>query len=86
MLKGEDNIRIVYHSRKNGTNEVVWMPTFFLPTSMLLGRIIGPETYQMDANIGEMFHNFILNTDVRVFCSVNVIGLDLFDKAMDRNR
>ena len=86
MLKGEDNIQIVYHSRKNRINKAAWIPTFFLPTSTSLGRILEPGTYQIDANISEMFHNFILNADVHTFCSVNVTGLDLFDKVMDRNR
>ena len=43
--KGEDDTRIVYNGTKKGINPIVWMPTFFLPTSASLGRLLEPGTY-----------------------------------------
>lgn len=84
--KGEEDIRIAYHGKKNGINDLVWMPTFALLTSASLGRLLEPRTYQMDMDICDMFHNFMLHKDVRAYCGVNVTGLELEAAETNRNR
>ena len=84
--KGETDIRIVYDGTKNGINKMVWIPTFYLPISVSLSRLLEPKTYQMDMDVGEMFYNFMLNTDVQAYCGVNVTGLDLDVASTNRYR
>ena len=84
--KGEEDIRIVCNGTRNGLNEAVWVPSFYLPASVSLGCLLEPGTYQMDMDISEMFHNFVLNRDVRVYCRVNLTGLDMEEGAHRRNR
>jgi len=72
--KGEDDIRIVYDGTSSGVNEAVWAPSFFLPTSVSLARLLEPGTYQMDMDVGEMFHNFPLHSSIRPYCGVNLMA------------
>ena len=82
--KSLEDIRLVYDGTKNGINSVVWAPTFFLPTSMSLSCLLQPNTYQMDIDIGKMFHNFVLNKDIRAYCGVNVLRFKLEAASLDR--
>ena len=58
VSKGDDDIRLVYDGTKSEVNSLVWVPNFFLPSSISLARMLMPNTYQMDEDIGEMFLNF----------------------------
>lgn len=70
--KGKDDIRMVYDGTKSGLNESLWAPWFPLPTAHSLIRALEPGYFMADNDVGEMFHNFILNKDLRKYC-----GLDL---------
>ena len=84
--KSLEDIRLVYDGTKNGINSVVWAPTFFLPTSMSLSRLLQPNTYKMDMDIGEMFHNFVLNKDIKAYSGVNVSRFKLEAALLDHYR
>ena len=79
--KGDDDIRMVYDGMKSRINSATWAPSFFLPTSITLTRILDPYSYQMDMDVGEMFLNFPLDVNLRKFCGVNLanVGLDKLD-------
>ena len=70
--KGDTDIRLVYDGTSSGVNDIVWAPSFFLPTSVSLSRQLQIGTYQMDVDIGEMFLNFPLHASMRPFCGVNL--------------
>jgi len=61
----------------NGLNDAVWPPSFFLPTSETLARIIDVYTYQADLDVGKMFLNFPLANAVRSYSGVNLSGFNL---------
>ena len=42
--KGEEDIRIVYDGTSSGINDEVWAPSFFLPSSVSLARILEVNT------------------------------------------
>jgi len=77
VSKGPFDIRLVFDGTKSGINAIVWVPSFFLPTSGSLGRQLQVNTYQMDLDIGEMFLNFPLFLSIRKLCGVD---LSLFDE------
>ena len=78
--KGTSDIRLVYDGTSSGINEIVWVPSFFLPTSVSLGRQLQVNTYQMDLDIGEMFLNFPLYVGIRKYCGVNLSRFEEIDK------
>ena len=88
VAKGESDIRLVFHGTKFGLNNSVWAPSFFLPTSKSLARIVDINTYQLDMDVGEMFLNFPLHTTMRTYCGVNLLGFDNLplDKKQKRQR
>ena len=75
--KGENDIRLVFNGTSNGLNELVWAPSFFLPTSESLGRLIEVNTFQADLDVGEMFLNFPLTKSARPYSGVNLSNFDL---------
>lgn len=70
--KGKDDIRMVYDGSKSGLNDSLWAPWFPLPTVDCLVRALEPGYYMADNDVGEMFHNFMLHSELRKYC-----GLDL---------
>ena len=76
VLKGESDIRLVFDGTRNGLNSITWAPSFFLPTSTSLARILQPNTYQLDMDVGEMFLNFPLRNNIRPYCGVNLTNFN----------
>jgi len=76
VIKGDNDIRLVFNGTSNGLNEIVWAPSFFLPTSNSLAMKLQPDTYQLDLDVGEMFLNFPLHHKTRSFSGVNLTGFD----------
>jgi hypothetical protein len=64
--------RIVFHAGANKLNNVVWAPSFGLPTVNSLLRIVDDDTLMMDRDMGEHFHNFQLHEN-----TVSATGIDL---------
>lgn len=69
--KGEDDIRMVYDGTASGLNASLWAPWFPLPTVESLLRAVEPGTFMCDADVGEMFLNFMLHEEVKKMCGVD---------------
>lgn len=70
--KGESNIRMVYDGTKSGLNEAKWAPWFSLPTIESHLRFVSLESYLEDIDVGNMFHNFMLNEEVQQYAGIDV--------------
>ena len=70
--KDVTDIRMVYDATKSGLNDVVWVPSFGLPTVNSTLRGIEFSTYLGDIDLGEMFLNFPLNAPLQLY-----VGIDL---------
>ena len=73
--------RIVYHAGANGLNDAIWVPSFWLPGTNSLLRIVNCETYMEDRDIGEMFLNYQLHHSIRKFAGVDVGPLGLAEES-----
>ena len=69
--KGDDDIRLVYNGTSYGLNKVVVAPWFSVPTMFSMLRGLEAGIYLGDADIDNMFHNFMLSL---LLCSY--IGVD----------
>ena len=75
VLKGEDNIRIVYDATKSLLNESIWAPNFFLPAVDSVLRNAETTTWYGDIDLGEMFLNNFLDEKLRPYAGVDVTGI-----------
>ena len=74
--KGDDDLRIVYNGTSYGLNPVYWAPWFGLPTVYSQLRALLPGYSTGDADIGDMFHNFMQHPSVAPFIGINIIKYD----------
>ena len=72
ILKGDDDIRVVFNGTPCGLNEATWAPWFPLPTARTHLRGVKMGTWTADLDLGEMFYSFCL---VRVLQAYT--GMDL---------
>jgi len=72
MLKGDEDIRLVYDRTRSRVNQIIWAPSFFLLTSISFAQILEVNTYQLNMDVGEMFLNFPLNKTIRPYYRVNL--------------
>jgi hypothetical protein len=72
VSKGEDDIRMVYDASKSGLNDIVWVPRFPLPTIATHLRAVECGTYMADLDVGEMFLNFNLHSQLQELCGVDL--------------
>ena len=80
--KGEDDIRLVYDATANKLNELVWIPSFWLPTIDSLVQACDVDTGMTDCDIGNMFLNFQLHASVIPFTGADLISLyNILDEA-----
>jgi hypothetical protein len=70
--KGDQDIRMVYDATRSGLNEVLWAPSFSMPTVDSLTRGVMSHSWMGDLDIGEMFLNFCLHPILRPFCGVDL--------------
>jgi hypothetical protein len=70
--KGADDIRVVWDLAKNGLNEKMFTPSFFLPTMHTYLRRLPAGAYCGDFDIGEQFHNYLLHESEQVYCGVEI--------------
>ena len=75
--KGLEDWRIVFDAGANKLNDVVWVPSFFLPTVNSLLRIVDDKSLMSDHNMGEMFHQFQLHEDTFAVAGVDLGPLEL---------
>jgi hypothetical protein len=84
--KGADDIRVVWDLAKNGLNEHMFTPSFFLPTMNTYLRRLSAGAYCGDFDIGEQFHNYILHESEQVYCGVEIptsVTRQLRDKGLE---
>ena len=62
--KGIDDIRLVYNGTSCGLNDAIWVTSFWFPTPDSALRNIGPNTFLVDANLGDMFLNFPMEQQI----------------------
>ena len=72
MPKGTDDIWVVWDLAKNGLNETMYTPTFFLAIMGSYLRRIEAGMYGGDFDIGEQFHNYMLHESEQRFCGVDI--------------
>jgi hypothetical protein len=72
VMKGEDDIRMVWDSTQSGENESVFAPNFFLPSVETLCRRVYKGCYMGDFDVGEMFNNFRLHPLDQPYQGVNL--------------
>ena len=70
--KGDDDIRVVWDLAKNGVNETMYTPTFFLATMSTYLRRVEPGIYGGDFDVGEQFHNYCLHPSEQPYCGVEI--------------
>ena len=75
--KGESDVRIVYDGSKSGFNDATWAPWFALPTVEAMSRTVLPECWCGDRDFGEMFLNFPLHPQARLYSGVDLSQLAL---------
>jgi hypothetical protein len=67
---------IVFHAGANKLNNCVWMPSFSLPTLNSLLRLVDEDTLMADWDMGEMFLNFQLHSNMVRFMGIDLGPLD----------
>jgi hypothetical protein len=62
--KGDGDVRVVFEGTKSGLNDVIWTPTFSLPSANTLLATLEPGTWMADIDVGEQFYNFQLDPNI----------------------
>jgi hypothetical protein len=70
--KGPDDIRVVWDLARNGLNECMFTPSFFLPTMATYQRRLVAGMFCGDFDVGEMFHNYLLHFAEQIYCGVHI--------------
>eukprot|EP00957_Ditylum_brightwellii_P152543 11611437-Ditylum_brightwellii.AAC.1 len=70
--KGTDDIRVVYHAKECGLNRALWAPKFGLPTTGTAARAVDSHSWFANQYMGEMFHNYWLDTKLRPYTGVDL--------------
>jgi hypothetical protein len=63
---------MVYDASVSGLNDAIWVPRFPLPTIQTHLRAVEEGTWMADLDIGEMFLNFVLHSDLQALCGVDL--------------
>jgi hypothetical protein len=63
---------MVYDASVSGLNDSIWIPPFPLPTLKTHLRAVEEGTFMADLDIGEMFLNFVLHSELRALCGVDL--------------
>ena len=69
--KGLDDIRLVYNGTSCGLNKILWAPWFSLPTITSHLRSIEAGSFMGDMDIGDCWHNFVLNESIQGLVGLN---------------
>ena len=63
VAKGKD-IRPVFNGRLSGINDAMWAPKFQLPIATSMVNILDYDFEVVDCDLGEMFLNFPIDSDM----------------------
>jgi len=72
VMKGSNDIRVVWDLKKNGVNETVYTPSFQLATQASYHRTIEAGASAGDFDIGEQFPNYTLHPKERPYFGVEI--------------
>jgi len=72
VMKGLDDIRMVYDGTSCGLNKVLWAPHFGLPIVNHIWRALLIGYFQGDMDVGEMFLNFPLHPTLQPYAGVDI--------------
>ena len=70
--KGEDDIRVVFNGTSSKLNAATFAPWFALPTVDSHLRMVEEGTRLADADLGEMFYNFMLDERLRPYSALDL--------------
>jgi hypothetical protein len=70
--KGEGDVRLVFDGTKSGLNNVLWVPSFALPSVNSLLAAHEPGTWMADIDVAEQFYDFLLNPNIRPYCGIDL--------------
>jgi hypothetical protein len=70
--KGDTDVRMVYNGSSCGLNELLWAPSFWLPTAATDGRVLSFYLFSVDLDLGEMFLNFPLDPALHPYAGVDL--------------
>ena len=70
--KGDDDIRMVYDLTASGLNDVLWAPSFWMPTIINVCDCATHSSWFGDVDAGEMFLNYWLDPAIRPYAGVDV--------------
>ena len=73
--KGPTDVRIVYDGTSCGLNDALWAPNFYLPSSKAAAILLTFSSWLADADFGEMFHNFFMDSKIRKHAGVDLSKL-----------
>ena len=77
IIDGEvQDWRTVFHAGANKLNDVVWAPSFGLPTVNSLLRITDLLSLMEDRDVEEMFLNFQLHSDAMKYTGIDIGPLE----------
>ena len=71
-----NDIRMVYNSTSCGLNLALWAPYFGLPSVQHTLCALIPGYSQCDMDVGEMFLDFPLQPDLRLFAGVDITHIN----------
>ena len=69
--------RIVFDAGANDLNEAVFVPSFSLPNTNSLLRLVGSKTRMSDRDLSEMFHQFQLHEGTIDYAAIDLRPLQL---------
>jgi hypothetical protein len=80
VLKGDDDIRLVYDLTASGLNDALWVPNFWMPAVHNVLDCATHSSWFGDVDAGEMFFNFPLDLSIRPYCGVDLSWIDEGEK------
>ncbi|KAL7574377.1 hypothetical protein ACA910_008478 [Epithemia clementina (nom. ined.)] len=66
---------MVYDGTKSLLNDALFAPWFSLPTVNTMLRTVAEDTWSADNDFGEMFLNFWLHPELRMYAGIDLTGL-----------
>ena len=76
MKKEYDDTRLVYIGTSRGLNKILWALWFSLSTVASHLRFIDTGSFMGDLDIGDCWHNFVLNESIQELVGLNWINHD----------
>lgn len=72
VLKGENDIRVMFNGTLCSLNAATWAPWFPLPTTRTHLCRVEANSWMADLDLGEMFYNFCLGKVLRTYTRVDL--------------